>query len=891
MRVRYRPSPRGVLLLATVVLLGLCVSVNQAADTKTQAHEKLTAKDRQLLEGLFKEFLFDPEGAKRVRVKTTLRNAWAQVVPVQLEGWLVAGKGDSPARVHFIDKEASAPVGPKSEIEEIDFVAKATAELAKQPKKKKDDPWDDDTFRQMALDALGLFDLPNVVRAAWLHRLGHDDLAASALRRARAEAKLRAKAEAEADGEAKTKEAAEDRDRKMVTFVREDLAWQAFSTMVHAYMVRADEEAMTAGERLFRLYSDEAKEYPQAAAILEELRRRKKEGTFGKSLRRWCPPEEWPTPKKVAHLIKALEDVDVVQMGQPGHVIFAMDVRVSALIDIGDAAVPALIDTIENDTRLTRSVHVWRDFDRSRTVLGVREAALEAVMPILRTRVFNIRFTGDDFTSRGEAKAKEVAGTLRAYWNKYGRLPFDERMMAILTDPEASPEMIREAAYNLAHLGERRLLAGAGSSGRTKDRRDSPNPAVSKFKNPTAAEAILAALDRDMKDLDAQPREVLYYYSRRKTEDQYLDALVYLGDRQITEELTRRFRSAKTLRDRRNWAATAQRLGNGEAMKEFAADIENGELKLPARRSDRRGYSSDQPPNVELSATIRELARAGTPEADRALYALTDPEHPYYTLLRGRLFEESTRWGDESWFVHPYCLKLLRRELDNEESTWREEKIGDPTPSQKDGDDESGMGMSVDPQFPKAQAEEPACDRAAAKLLALTLGLPWKYLPQESIDASLDYARPENTEANLALLKKAFDGYRQGFRRATALEIESLELFGQDVLYIPDIRPLDHPATAEDVRAGRAIFHLDGKGKLAKQRLPAVATPKTVEKKDHLTRNVQPMPVLVVQAEIDADGNTFYGIIGEGPARKVKAEDLADVKPIQKPFSLLDLLP
>jgi hypothetical protein len=35
--------------------------------------------------------------------------------------------------------------------------------------------------------------------------------------------------------------------------------------------------------------------------------------------------------------------------------------RVEELIRLGDAAVPALLEALENDERLTRSVHFWRD--------------------------------------------------------------------------------------------------------------------------------------------------------------------------------------------------------------------------------------------------------------------------------------------------------------------------------------------------------------------------------------------------------------------------------------------------------------------------------------------------------------------------------------------------
>ena len=98
--------------------------------------------------------------------------------------------------------------------------------------------------------------------------------------------------------------------------------------------------------------------------------------------------------------------------------------------------------------------------------------------------------------------------------------------------------------------------------------------------------------------------------------------------------------------------------------------------------------------------------------------------------------------------------------------------------------------------------------------------------------------------------------------------------FGPYSLFAPDISPLNHPATAEDVEKGRAVFHLDGIGKLADLKLPAVATVRQEKP------NPRPPRVLVVQAEIGLDGRTTYGIIGNGDIRPAAADTLADIKPI-----------
>ena len=274
--------------------------------------------------------------------------------------------------------------------------------------------------------------------------------------------------------------------------------------------------------------------------------------------------------KKVAYLLDALDEVDARQGGQPGGVDLASDRRVEALIAIGDPAVPALIDAVEKDDRLTRSVHFWRDFARSRTVLGVREAALAAVMSILRVSVFEPVATGDNFTARGQEGRTAVTEKLRNYWKEYGGLPFDERMMKVLNNPMASGVATREAAYNLAHLGEDETLGTTVWSGRRRGERKGPNPAVAKFSKPTVAEAILAAMDRDLAAHDGGKVNSLHDYYRRHIEDAYLSPLVRLGDKKIVPQLVKRVEEAKANRMKRKWAYACHWLGEQKPLEEFA---------------------------------------------------------------------------------------------------------------------------------------------------------------------------------------------------------------------------------------------------------------------------------------------------------------------------------
>ena len=182
-----------------------------------------------------------------------------------------------PRRVYFTDGESIAAPG-QDRIEKIDFLDQCRKRYADAKKPAAEDEDHRAVFQRMRQTALGQIEQPDLALAAWLYRLDQPELAAKALERA-------AEARGSSNREAPPHEKEEAR---MVRLLKEELAWPAFAAMVHAYMVRADEEALAHGERLLRLYPDIVKtEYAQADAVVGELKRRKAKGTFGKE-----PPYE-----------------------------------------------------------------------------------------------------------------------------------------------------------------------------------------------------------------------------------------------------------------------------------------------------------------------------------------------------------------------------------------------------------------------------------------------------------------------------------------------------------------------------------------------------------------------------------------------------------------------
>src|SRR5262249_40662453 len=137
------------------------------------------------------------------------------------------------------------------------------------------------------------------------------------------------------------------------------------------------------------------------------------------------------------------------------------------------------------------------------------------------------------------------------------------------TDPRTGFAAKREAATKLASP----KVVGTGPR--------EANPAVKKFAKPTAAEAILAAMDADLRAFDADAPTLMPDANRRRIEWTYLDALIDLGDQRIAPVLAKRANTVKTGRARWQWALVAHFLGDGKPFAAFAKDFAAGNVKIP----------------------------------------------------------------------------------------------------------------------------------------------------------------------------------------------------------------------------------------------------------------------------------------------------------------------
>jgi hypothetical protein len=287
-------------------------------------------------------------------------------------------------------------------------------------------------------------------------------------------------------------------------------AWQLFERAITAHMRGADEVAVASARTLT----------PALPLLDAEGDHRgftsKREGTFfgwaeplpgvlADAERRVAQPARAPLPEakrlvalpvgeRVKLLVDHLDDVSARQDGQPGGVDLASDPIVEALIQAGADAVEPLIDVLEKDTRLTRSVHFHRDFGRHRSTIGVHEAAYVALAGILEQSFFEPASTGDDLSGRGMAGRKKVADAIRTYWAKWKMIPREQRWFDVLADDAASVDDwldaggkivtgndVVERRGSMFGTGTRTTVAGAQPGLRGDALRARTNPSVTEL--------------------------------------------------------------------------------------------------------------------------------------------------------------------------------------------------------------------------------------------------------------------------------------------------------------------------------------------------------------------------------------------------------------------------
>ena len=153
----------------------------------------LTVEEQKLLEGLFKQGLFDPTGAERVRVKTSVRTPLANFRDVVREAWFRKGTAGATGKVIFLDGEERSVPDP-SRLRPIDFIGGCRSRFARAKPVSREEVVGGVFFDRPLGKPVEEFDKSPLATAAWLHRLRHDDLAVRSAVRGKSHRRPRRKA-------------------------------------------------------------------------------------------------------------------------------------------------------------------------------------------------------------------------------------------------------------------------------------------------------------------------------------------------------------------------------------------------------------------------------------------------------------------------------------------------------------------------------------------------------------------------------------------------------------------------------------------------------------------------------------------------------------------------
>jgi len=854
------------------------------------------------VEALFQAGMADPRGCEYRAVEVAVGSCWSGdggIAPTH--GWLLPAKGGDKQRFAVCWNGLVYPVvsaGGAADLK-ADVLAVVKADEEMRALRAKDDPKNHFyRFRQAWPESESVsYESLLPVKTCLLLRLGEGELARKVW-------------------DAWTAGMSPDTDDDAVhlkdpyLMLATDWVWAMFDRAVCAHMRADDHLALVSARALV----------PMEKAVAAEAEKRgfkpRREATVGAKKdehpyldflaplpdlladqeRRTKEPKRGPVPppgkdkgKRIAALILSLDDVSARQGGQPGGVSPGADPTVGALIEEGDAAVEPLLKCLEGDARLTRSVQVGRDADRYRSLLGVHEAAYVALMEVLQTYYFGVA-PRDDLSGRASESRRATAAAVRAYWNKFKDVPQEERWYVVLADDKASPDGWLWAATYIVRpvdlsVSPRCLIAGGWVTVRTRAPGEKPKlrgEVLRAKKNPSVTELMgkrIESLRQTDGPVPWRMQSIVQACSLAKILSEWDEKAALPHLRRLVREC-RDCMSDEKLAQSKGWTfrPLAPEIGRLTLLRVKAGDA--------AALDEYAGWVSTIGPDAQ-DFSFKDVLQP----------MWENPTHPAVAAAARMMFnDEQSPWTRK--FLRAYNTHDLAETPMLGVAGFRERLLVELTDKEKAGsitlyengcastELDGGYGSSGgdlrckdDPLAPKPWTPVPfrVCDYYAFEL-SLHDGLPRcpLYWPLEKRDRAV---------ADCAKLLRR---YGERFQYS-ALQDSLWTLNDRARMTFP---PLDHPATADEVKKGLAIFSLEGEGKTRSAGLSARPMkarwttlkdspygtnrydPKT--KKTETTINYDQEGLVWQAEEVLKEGKweRYYGFVGANRVARVPAAEI-----------------
>lgn len=813
----------------------------------------LTDEDKALFEKLFREGLFDPKEA--VWTKLTVKREFnRQDFSYSRQQWRKGKRYYLCNGTSYEDSTLN------------DAIAADITELAKERLAKITTDGISSSMRY----AGGIPNPPNLAIAAWCYRAGKDQVAAELLQQLRHQLSTVRVGNEPTDVYGK---------------FHWDLEWISYAGMVHAFQDHQDALALSHGEQLEKHFTHGLQRFPQAKDVIADLRRRQKEGTFGKPAADKLPEEyaKYSVEEKIKFLIKDFQEIDEHQMMQPGGVALSNNFRVREMAKLGEAALPALFDCIEKDQRMVRVVSYWRDFHPTREVHYVAEAAWDAVYMILKT--IPASHQGIDYQSPPLQRYRAMGAAAKKYWEAHRSKSPEQRHYETLCDLKNNSMVRSSAVVSLVTEEQHPSWFNHEAELYWPKPPASMKASLDVFKNPTVAEALWFSLDHDTRPREPNSKKGVtenqnhsYRYelneiqrSINRAENHFLAGLVALGDRRAMPEMLKRVQDKKNpFRLRLKLAQALHLFGDPNPLAGLAQQIAAGEEPkggFPMPPSNEHWDIS----TLEATLFIRTLTQAELPETDAALMAIARKKnHPLHEYFAIRLRPYARDTGRASnYYSHPYCMVFYREWLKDTSpsgtvyqiSTSQRNKVEEENLSIRTGDMNIGTGVHgiiKERAMRLDSVESRVCDDTMLHLSRMIIGMP-EYHPLRKDAQALFDRNMEWLNTHVLRRKNLYEAYLMGSNSS-------------DQTLIPDLKPLRKPATLEDVHEGRAAFSLTEPSELLDLKLPAWVVLKKDVQGTYIRRRG-----LIVQAET-ASGKKHYGVLFNDGIREVKDEEIEKIE-------------
>jgi hypothetical protein len=584
---------------------------------------------------------------------------------------------------------------------------------------------------------------------------------------------------------------------------------------------------------------------------------------------------------------------------------------VQALVEEGDDAFGPLIEDLEHETRLTRSVGFWRDYHRSRNIMGAPQAVITALSGIMKTPFYGAALTDNNLSARSLQGRKAFADRVRAYWEKNRSVPLTERWYRVLADDRAAPHEWLQAARDIVQRENATIVPGSTAFTATVTTQLPPGArprlggeALREKRNLSVAELLARRVNQidPGRPLDAQ----LTDQSRVSSANQMATMLAEWDSKAALPVLKARMeRCVRVVQDgqasgRRPHGMEAaiasltslrNRLGDPEALNDYAAWVRTvtpGQFGLNLREIfEPLWRHPDHPAIIAATAALFE-----------------DPKSPWNPSVR--LETDRDKWlpllgspllGLKSFRAVVVGALADKTQVGTVETDAQGRVIVIKGRSRSVSYDDSvsvSGNSSGDPTAPRESPLKPGssamplrkADEVCESLQQLE-GIP-RFRKQWPVAR-----RDEALAACIAYLNQYGERFRENeASRAIRATEPGAAVRGTAILTFD---PLDHPATADDVAAGRAVFSLEGAGAEV-HRCPLPPFPlgarwtklevfrndppvvRVFDKEGHEYPNTETLQVgRVWQAEEVREGDRwrrYYGFVGRHALTRVAAEEI-----------------